>query len=126
MTKPAVNAVTRLIKATGYSLAGLRAAYRHEQAFRQESWLLVVLAPLAFYLSAENMERVLLIGSWLLVMIVELLNSAIEAVVDRVGEEWHELAGQAKDIASAAVMLALLLAALIWYLLVVTKFFPFT
>lgn len=119
MTKPAVNAVTRLIKATGYSLAGLRAAYRHEQAFRQESWLLVILAPLAFYLSAENMERALLIGSWLLVMVVELLNSAIEATVDRMGDEWHELAGQAKDIASAAVMLALLLAVMVWVLLLI-------
>jgi diacylglycerol kinase (ATP) len=124
MNKSAVNPVTRLIKAAGYSFAGLRAAYRHEQAFRQETWLLLILVPLAFYLSPDNMERILLIGSWLLVMIVELLNSAIEAVVDRVGDEWHKLAGRAKDIASAAVLLALLLAGLVWFLLVVTKFFP--
>jgi diacylglycerol kinase (ATP) len=116
MTKPAPNPVTRLIKATGYSLAGLRAAYQNEQAFRQESWLLLILVPLALYLSPDNTERALLIGSWLLVMIVELLNSAIEAVVDRIGPEWHELAGRAKDIASAAVMVALLLAACVWLL----------
>lgn len=116
MIKPAPNPVTRLINATGYSLAGLRAAYRNEQAFRQESWLLLILVPLAFYVSADNTERALLIGSWLLVMIVELMNSAIEAVVDRIGTEWHELAGQAKDIASAAVMVALLLAATMWFL----------
>jgi diacylglycerol kinase (ATP) len=116
MTKPALNPVTRLIKATNNSLAGLRAAYQNEQAFRQESWLLLILVPLAFYLSSDNIERALMIGSWLLVMIVELLNSAIEAVVDRVGDEWHELAGRAKDIASAAVMVALLLAASVWLL----------
>ena len=116
MIKPAPNPVTRLINATGYSLAGLRAAYQNEQAFRQEVWLCLILAPLAFYLTDVGVERALLIGAWLLVMITELMNSAIEAVVDRIGDEWHELAGRAKDIASAAVMVALLLAAIVWLL----------
>lgn len=116
MTKPAVNPVTRLFKATGYSLAGLRAAYQNEQAFRQEAWLCLVLFPLAFYLTDVGIERALLIGSWLVVMITELMNSAVEAVVDRIGDEWHELAGRAKDIASAAVMIALLLAVVVWLL----------
>lgn len=118
MTKSAPNPVTRLIKAAGYSLAGLRAAYQNEQAFRQEVWLCLILIPLAFYLTSSPVEQALLIGSWLLVMITELLNSAIEAVVDRFGDEWHELAGRAKDIASAAVLLALILAFFVWYLIV--------
>lgn len=117
MTKPSPNPVTRLIKASGYSFAGLRGAYRNEQAFRQEVWLCLILVPLALYLTASPVERALLIGSWLLVMITELLNSAIEAVVDRFGDEWHELAGRAKDIASAAVMIALLLAVFVWGLI---------
>ncbi len=116
MTKSAPNPITRLIKATGYSLAGLRAAYQNEQAFRQEVWLCFILMPLAFYLTDVGVERALLIGVWLLVMITELMNSAIEAVVDRIGEERHELAGRAKDIASAAVMVALLLAVIVWLL----------
>ena len=122
MTKPAPNPITRLIKATGYSLAGLRAAYQNEQAFRQEVWLCFILIPLAFYLTDVGVERALLIGVWLLVMITELMNSAIEAVVDRIGDEWHELAGRAKDIASAAVMVALLLAGITWFLIVIEKF----
>jgi len=116
MTKSAPNPITRLIKATGYSLAGLRAAYKNEQAFRQEVWLCFILVPLAFYLTDVAVERALLIGSWLVVMIAELMNSAIEAVVDRIGDEWHELAGRAKDIASAAVMVALLLVVIVWLL----------
>ena len=122
MTKPAPNPVTRLIKATGYSFSGLRAAYQNEQAFRQEVWLCFILVPLAFYLTDIGIERALLIGVWLLVMITELMNSAIEAVVDRIGDEWHELAGRAKDIASAAVMMALLLAGITWFLIVIEKF----
>lgn len=119
MIKPAPNPVTRLINATGYSLAGLRAAYQNEQAFRQEVWLCLILVPLAFYLTSSPVEQALLVGSWLLVMITELLNSAVEAVVDRTGAEWHELAGRAKDIASAAVLLALLLAIFVWALILV-------
>ena len=112
------QAATRLWRATGYSLAGLRAAFRHEQAFRQEVYLLLVVAPLGLWLGDSPVEKVLLIGSWLIVMLAELLNSAVEAVVDRIGSEPHELSGRAKDIASAAVMVALGLAFMTWFLLV--------
>jgi len=108
----------RLWRATGYSVAGLRAAFRHEQAFRQEVYLLLVVVPLGLWLGDTGVEKVLLIGSWLIVMLAELLNSAIEAVVDRIGSEQHELSGRAKDIASAAVMMALGLAGLTWFVLV--------
>lgn len=112
------KAVARLWRATGYSLAGLRVAFRHEQAFRQESYLLLLVVPLGLWLGDGSVEKVLLIGSWLLVMLAELMNSAVEAVVDRIGSEPHELSGRAKDIASAAVMVALVLAGLTWFMLV--------
>lgn len=104
----------RIIHAAGYSWAGLRAAYTGESAFRQETWLLVVATPLAFWLGDDWVQVALLLGSLLLVLIVELLNSAIEAVVDRVSFELHELSKRSKDIASAAVLLSLLLAAGVW------------
>lgn len=104
----------RVLHAAGYSLEGLRAAYRNESAFRQEFWLAVVMLPLAFWLGRSWVEVALLAGSVLLVLIVELLNSAIEATVDRVSFELHDLSKRAKDFGSAAVMLALLLAAGIW------------
>ena len=107
----------RLWRATGYSLGGLRAAFRHEQAFRQEVYLLLIVVPLGLWWGDGAVEKVLLIGSWLIVMLVELLNSAVEAVVDRIGSEPHELSGRAKDIASAAVMVALALAGLTWVFL---------
>ena len=109
-----VNGFVRLFNATRYSLQGLHAAFRHEQAFRLEVYVLVVIVPLTFFLTEVTFERGLLIASWLLVMLTELLNSAIEAVVDRFGGAQHELSGRAKDIGSAAVMLALLIAAIIW------------
>ncbi len=109
---------TRLWRATGYSLAGLRAAFQHEQAFRQEVYLLLIVVPLGLWWGDGAVEKVLLIGSWLIVMIAELLNSAVEAVVDRIGSEQHELSGRAKDIASAAVMVALALAGLTWVMLI--------
>ena len=112
------QAGTRLRRATGYSLAGLRAAFQHEQAFRQEVYLLLIVVPLGLWWGDGAVEKVLLIGSWLIVMIAELLNSAVEAVVDRIGSEPHELSGRAKDIASAAVMVALALAFTTWFLLV--------
>lgn len=112
------QAASRLWRATGYSLAGLRAAFQHEQAFRQEVYLLLIVVPLGLWWGDGAVEKVLLIGSWLIVMIAELLNSAVEAVVDRIGSEQHELSGRAKDIASAAVMVALVLAGLTWFMLV--------
>lgn len=104
----------RIIHAAGYSWAGLKAAYTGESAFRQETWLCIIAAPLAFWLAKTWEQAALLIGSLLVVLIVELLNSAIEAVVDRVSFERHELSKRAKDIASAAVLMALVLAAGIW------------
>jgi len=111
------NPFIRLWNATGYSLKGLSAAFKHEQAFRLETYILVILAPLTFYLTDNNIEQVLMIGSWLIVMIAELVNSAIEAVVDRFGGELHELSGRAKDIGSAVVMVAVILSGLTWALI---------
>lgn len=104
----------RVVHAAGYSIEGLRAAYRGESAFRQEFWLAVVMLPLAFWLGRGWVEVALLAGSVMLVLIVELLNSAVEATVDRVSFELHDLSKRAKDFGSAAVMLALLLTAGIW------------
>lgn len=106
--------IDRVIRATGYSAAGLRAAYRGESAFRQEFWLAVLLLPLAFWLGQTWIEVALLAGSVMLVLIVELLNSAIEATVDRVSLELHDLSKRAKDFGSAAVLLSLLLVGGIW------------
>lgn len=100
-----------------YSLDGLRAAYRNEDAFRQEVWIALIAVPVALWLGDSALERALMIGSVLLVMVVELLNSAIEAVVDRVSLERHPLSKRAKDIGSAAVFMALLNAAVVWALL---------
>jgi len=108
--------ITRIINAGGYSWQGLCAAWRHEAAFRQEVWLAAVMIPLGLYLGGNGVEKALLIGSVLLILLVELLNSAIEAVVDRFGDEQHELSGRAKDMASAAVALALALMVVVWIL----------
>jgi len=104
----------RIVRAAGYSVNGLRLAYAGESAFRQESWFAVVMLPASFWLGQDWQQVSLLAGSVLLVMIVELLNSAVEAVVDRVSYDWHELSKRAKDFGSAAVMLSLLLCAGIW------------
>jgi diacylglycerol kinase (ATP) len=104
----------RITRAFGYSLAGLRAAYKKESAFRQELILTLVLVPLGAWLGRTGVERTLLIGSILMVLIVELLNSAVEATVDRGGKNWDKLAGRAKDMGSAAVLIALLLMGLTW------------
>jgi len=106
----------RLINATRYSLAGIAEAARHEDAFRQELLLAAVLVPLGLWLGHSGIERALLCGSVLLVLIVELLNSAVEATVDRISLEDHQLAKRAKDIGSAAVMLALATTGLVWIL----------
>ena len=106
----------RVWNAFHYSRAGLHAAYRHEDAFRQEVLLALVLVPLAIWLGEGAVERALLIGCVLLVLIVELINSAIEATVDRISLDHHPLAKRAKDIGSAAVMIALLNAVLVWAL----------
>lgn len=107
--------INRLIKATRFSWQGLRAAYQHEEAFRQEVWVLVVAIPLALWLGDGGVEKALLMGSLLLLLIVELLNSAVEAAIDRVGAEHHELSGRAKDMGSAAVLLATINVACVWF-----------
>ncbi|MBS1159076.1 MAG: diacylglycerol kinase [Proteobacteria bacterium] len=105
----------RVWNALHYSLAGLQAAYLCEDAFRQEAWLALLLIPLALFLPVSGIGQGLMVGSLLLVLVVELLNSAIEAVVDRVSLENHRLAKRAKDIGSAAVLIALLNVLVIWY-----------
>ena len=112
------NGLERIAKAAGYSIAGLKLAYRHEASIRQETWLMLVLIPLGFYLGHTNIERILLVGATALVFIVELLNSAVEAAVDHTSIDHHPLAGRAKDIGSAAVMVSITLFILVWVLVI--------
>lgn len=112
--KPGKTGIRRIIDATGYSIKGLKAAWLNEAAFRQEIILTVILSFVALILPVTHVERILMISSVLLVVIVELLNSAVEAVVDRIGSEHHELSGRAKDIGSAAVFVALTLTLFVW------------
>lgn len=123
MSKPGHKGIRRLIAATRYSAKGLQAAWKHESAFRQESLLGLIMLPLALLLGETVAQRAVLIGVCFLVLIVELLNSAIEAAVDRIGTEHHELAGRAKDMGSAAVSLSLLLVWLTWGLVIVHRLF---
>ncbi|MBU2538597.1 MAG: diacylglycerol kinase [Proteobacteria bacterium] len=116
MEKNSGAGLTRLRNAFGWSMAGLKAAFQHEKAFQQELGLCLILAPLALWLGNTGVEKALLLGSLLLVLIVEIINSAIEAVVDRFGNEHHILSGRAKDMGSAAVFLALANVALTWLL----------
>ncbi|MBS1185903.1 MAG: diacylglycerol kinase [Proteobacteria bacterium] len=108
--------LARIVNAAGYSWAGLTAAFRHEDAFRQESVLALLLIPLALYLGETGIERALMIGAVLGVLIVELLNSALEAAVDRISLEHHLLIKRAKDMGSAAVMIALVNVVAVWAL----------
>ena len=120
--KPGATGLTRVINAFGYSMKGFRAAFINEAAFRQELFLFLVMTPTALWLGESGIECALLIGSLFLVLIVELVNSAIEAIVDRVGSEFHELSGRAKDIGSAAVTISLLNVVVIWTLLLYDRF----
>jgi diacylglycerol kinase (ATP) len=108
------SGLRRIVRAAGYSASGLRAAYRNEHAFRQEVWLAVPLVAVASVIDVSITARALLIGSVILVLVVELLNSAIEAVVDRVSPEFHPLSKRAKDIGSSAVFLGLVNVFLVW------------
>ena len=112
---------SRMFKATVWSCQGLRAAWLHESSFRLEVYLLAVLAPLAVWLGTDGVERALLIGSCLLVLAVELLNSAIEAVIERYGPEFHELAGRAKDMGSAAVFVTMINVLVVWSLVLLPR-----
>lgn len=111
----------RVMMATVYSWKGLKAAWKHEEAFRQEIILFALLLPVAIWLGDSPVEYALLFGSLLLVLIIELLNSAVEAVVDRFGGDIHKLSGRAKDMGSAAVMLGLLNVCIVWGLLLVER-----
>lgn len=106
--------IKRLFLAFGYSIKGLQSAFKNEAAFRQELLLACILIPIALILDVSQIERILLISPIILVLMFEIVNSAIEAVVDRIGSEHHELAGRAKDMGSAAVLIGLFLTAYIW------------
>lgn len=114
---PKRHGIPRLIAAARYSFAGLRSAFTSEEAFRLEVIGLIIFAPLALYLGQTPVERILLIGSIMLLLIIELLNTAVEAVVDRIGSEYHELSREAKDIGSAAVFIGMALVAMVWGLI---------
>jgi len=114
MAKTGATGITRIINAAGYSWLGFKAAYKHEAAFRQELGLLLILTPIALYYGPDYSGKAILIASLLFILLIEILNSAIEAVVDRHGDEKHELSGRAKDMGSAAVFLAFIIAGLVW------------
>ena len=111
--------IKRLVNAFGYSIAGTLAAFKHEDAFRQEVILAAILTPIAIYYGETGIDQALMISSLLLIIIVELLNSSIEATVDRISVKHHKLAKRAKDIGSAAVFFSLINAAVIWFLILV-------
>lgn len=121
--KPDTTGLRHVIQAGEYSLKGLKAALAHEEAFRLELMTVAVLLPLGLWLGSSGAEKALMAGSLLLVLIVELLNSALEAIVDRVGTEFHPLSGRAKDLGSAAVMLSLLHVVLVWTLVLWDRIF---
>ena len=123
MSKPGKTGLRRIWNAMFYSLQGISAAWQHEAAFRQEAVLCIIMIPLAFLVGDSAVERVLLAGSCLLVLITELLNSAIEATVDRIGSDHHKLSGRAKDIGSAAVFISLCTVVLTWSLIGYEHFF---
>lgn len=111
----------RLVGAARYSWQGLQAAWQGEAAFRQEVWALAVLVPVAIWLACTPLEFVLLVGVWLWVIVVELLNSAIETLVDRIDADYHPLAGRCKDMASAAVLLSIVVATMVWIAMIWEK-----
>ena len=117
MTQPKLTGIPRLYRAFFYSLAGLKAVWNSEEAFRLECICLCFFAPLGYWLGQSDIERILLIGSVFFILIIELCNSAVETVVDRIGPEHHELSGRAKDIISAAVLLAVFQAMFVWLLI---------
>jgi diacylglycerol kinase (ATP) len=122
--KPGHTGLRRIWYATGYSVQGLQAAWARESAFRQELALAIVAMPLAMWLGTTAVERALLAASVLLVLVVELLNSAVEAAIDRIGPELNEDSGRAKDLGSAAVLICLIVAGLVWGLIAWERFAP--
>ncbi len=122
MNKPKKTGITRIVNALGYSMQGLAAAWKYEAAFRQEVVLGILLIPAACWLATNATELILLIASVFWVWMAELANSALEAVVDRTGVEHHELAGRAKDIGSALVLVSLVLVVVVWGIIGVNRF----
>ena len=122
MGKPGATGLTRIINAAGYSWLGLKAAYKHESAFRQELWLAIIMVPIGAYIGDTLTAKAALVTSVLFVLVVELLNSGIEAVVDRVGDEPHKLSGRAKDMGSAAVLISVVMTALIWAAVIMEQY----
>lgn len=122
MAKPDNTGIRRILRATKFSAQGLAQAWQHEAAFRQELVLVLILVPVAAWLGQTALERAVLIGCCLIVLIVELINSATEAAIDRHGDEHHELSGRAKDMGSAAVFISLVLVAVVWGLIATERF----
>ena len=122
MVKPGYTGIQRVTKAAGYSWQGFRAAWKNESAFRQECGIGLFMLPFAFVIGQSMLQVVVLITVLGIVLITELLNSAIEAVVDRVGHEHHDLAGQAKDMGSAAVFVSLALVVTVWTLMAIKNY----
>lgn len=121
MNKPRAKGLQRTINAAGYSISGLKSTFKNEEAFRQEIYLLPIILMLAIIIAKSGVEFVLLFGSYWLVLIAELVNSALESVVDRIGLEKHQLSGQAKDIGSALVMMAIALVLVTWFSVIVFR-----
>ncbi len=115
MAKTGATGFTRIFNAAGYSWLGFKAAYKYEAAFRQELWLCMVLTPVALYFGPSYADKAILLASLVFILLIEILNSALEAVVDRFGDEIHPLSGRAKDMGSAAVFLAFVIAGLVWF-----------
>ncbi|MDR7089020.1 MULTISPECIES: diacylglycerol kinase [Cellvibrio] len=122
MSKPGKTGVPRIIDAFGYSMKGFAAVWKYEAAFRQEVGLAIILIPAAFWLAQTPVELILLIASVFWVLMAELANSSVEAVVDRTGSERHELSGRAKDIGSALVFVSLVLLAIVWGIIAFNRF----
>ena len=114
MSSQGTTGLERLFQAFGFSMQGLSATFKNEAAFRQEIYLSIILIPLALFLGETGVERALLVSAIILVLIIELINSGMEAIVDRFGDEQHELSGRAKDVASAAVLITLINVLLVW------------
>lgn len=121
--KPGKSGISRLIDATGYSFKGMAACWKHEAAFRQEVFLALILLPVSFFIAANPVQWLLLVFPLLILLVVELLNSAIENVVDRIGDEMHDLSGRAKDMGSAAVFFCLVLTGVSWAAICWQNFF---
>ena len=126
MAKPGKTGLSRIIDAVGYSWLGYKAAFRYEAAFRQEVFLCLILIPTAIIFAENGIELILLIASLLLILMVEILNSAIEAVVDRISDEKHELSGRAKDLGAAAVMMAIINATVVWAIIFIPQILNFS